>query len=303
MERYVPSVERFMVAGLGREIHFALIPLLSCSLAALVYLAALRGRRSLSAALAAVAIVLVGLTAAGLGRISIPVVLGPLLLLIAVRRVGARGIAAFSAIAVVVAVLSVVFIGFVRQAYPVPRNAAELSEIVDKIRVQVVSKLIVRQAISGWCFDRVARRQVSEEDPKGPFYFVVAVVPRTFWPEKPNLSRGSEYAVKFCGFTINPKAPHSESITLLGEPILNGGVMGIVVAQIFLGLALTAATVAGLRTGALGVVSLTAMLPWLTQFEQHFALYVANGVKMFLFVTPLLAAWFIIDRLSERRAR
>ena len=42
------------------------------------------------------------------------------------------------------------------------------------------------------------------------------------------------------------------------------------------------------RAGALGVISLTEMFPWLTQFDQHFALYVANAVKMFLFMTPLL---------------
>ena len=57
------------------------------------------------------------------------------------------------------------------------------------------------------------------------------------------------------------------------------------------------------RTGALGVISLAAMLPWLTQFEQHFALYFANAVKMYLFMTPIVAAWLILGRMTERRAQ
>ncbi len=44
------------------------------------------------------------------------------------------------------------------------------------------------------------------------------------------------------------------------------------------------------------------MLPWLTQFEQHFALYFANSVKMYLFMTPIVAAWLIFERMTDRRS-
>ncbi len=97
--------------------------------------------------------------------------------------------------------------------------------------------------------------------------------------------------------------PPSESLTLLGEPVINGGAAGITVAQAFLAAALLAATILALRTGALGVISLTAMLPWLTQFEQHFAMYFANAVKMFLFMTPIMVAWLIFERVTDRRSR
>lgn len=118
------------------------------------------------------------------------------------------------------------------------------------------------------------------------------------WPGKLNLSRGSEYAANYCGMAIKPDNPHSESLTLLGEPVINGGALGIAVAQVFLAAALLGATLIALRTGALGIVSLTAMLPWLTQFEQHLALYVANAAKMLLFMTPLMMAWFVFGRMS-----
>ena len=54
-------------------------------------------------------------------------------------------------------------------------------------------------------------------------------------------------------------------------------------------------------SASVGIISMAAMTPWLTQVEQHFALYVANGVKMFLFMTPLIAAWFVIARIFQHR--
>ena len=74
-------------------------------------------------------------------------------------------------------------------------------------------------------------------------------------------------------------------------------------AQAFLGASLLLATFLAFRGGAPGIISLAAMLPWLTVFEQHFALYFANAVKMFLFMTPLLVAWLIMGRMTERRAQ
>lgn len=61
---------------------------------------------------------------------------------------------------------------------------------------------------------------------------MTAIVPRALWSEKPILSRGSEYAEKYCNQVGAAKLQHSESITLLGKPLLNGGILGIIIVQL-----------------------------------------------------------------------
>jgi len=295
--RHIASVGDVLSAGIGREILHAQGPLLSFCLATLAYVATDRFRVIVLFVMAM--LVLVGLTVSDLSRLPIFIVLSPLVLILAIVDVRWKEVAKFSGVAILVVVVSIVSVAPFRSNF----HQFDLVILLQGAKNQVISKLIARQGISGWCFDRVARNHLNRDNRGNPFFFVTAVVPRAIWPDKPNLSRGSEYAEKYCGMAVSPDAPHSESLTLLGEPVINGGAVGIVVAQIFLGAGLLAATFLARRTGALGAISLAAMLPWLTQFEQHFALYFANAVKMFLFMTPIVVTWFILGRMTERWAR
>ncbi len=51
----------------------------------------------------------------------------------------------------------------------------------------------------------------------------------------------------------------------------------------------------------IGIVALIGILPWLIIFEQNFAMYFANSVKMFLTMTPALAGLVWLRARSRRR--
>ena len=74
---------------------------------------------------------------------------------------------------------------------------------------------------------------------------------------------------------------------------------GLVTAQLFVFLALGFVTVICLRTGSAGIITLVALLPWLSDFDQSLMLYIANGVKMFLYMSPVLAALVIVTRRAR----
>ena len=50
-----------------------------------------------------------------------------------------------------------------------------------------------------------------------------------------------------------------------------------------------------------GIVALIGILPWLIVFEQNFAMYFTNSVKMFLAMTPSLAGLVWLRARSRRR--
>jgi len=89
-------------------------------------------------------------------------------------------------------------------------------------------------------------------------------------------------------------------ITLIGEPILEAGLPGIVVASAVIGVALLALGVVLSRATPLGIIGVVAMLPWLINFQQHFALYFANSVKMFLTMAPILLTLGFFARRAEK---
>lgn len=298
---HLPLVAEFLSNGIGREIHDAQFPLLSFCLTTLAYMAAISGRRHKKMMLIMAALVFVGLTVAGYGRITIFIILSPILLMLVVGVTTPQSLLKFSAGAFALIVCSIILVGIFRSTFLHGQQGFEVATSLEVIKTRVVSKLFARQGISGWCLDRIARDHLTGNHLGSPFFFTIAVVPRALWPGKPNLSRGSEYAVKYCGQSISAAAPHSESLTLLGEPVLNAGATGIAVAQLFLGASLLMITFLAFRGGAAGIISLTAMLPWLTVFEQHFALYTANAVKMFLFMTPLLLVLLLFDHTYRHR--
>lgn len=160
-----------------------------------------------------------------------------------------------------------------------------------------VDKIVYRQAESVFCLNFALREAVTgggEWRSGGPFYFAAGLVPRVLWPDKPSLSHGSAFG-KFCGTNI-PR--HSSSITLLGEPALRGGLPGTMAQGLVLA-ALSAAIIAAWKRGS-GITAALALAlsPWLIDFDQHFAMYVANLARGFLAALPfaLLAGRFVRGR-------
>ena len=167
-----------------------------------------------------------------------------------------------------------------------------------------VRKVLQRQAVTGGCLQEVIEKRAPDGRGSGVLYFVPAVVPRFLWPAKPDLSRGKEFAINYC--EIKPenyleKFPHSASISLLGEPIVENGWSGLAVAEGLLVVALSLVTLIAAGTGTLGAISLVAMLPWLADFDQHFALYFALSTKMFIWMVPLIVAYALLGRWAARQ--
>lgn len=287
LSRENDAVAAFFATAVGSQIDSAMAPMMSLCLATTAYAAA--GARP-QYVYGAVTIILLALTAmiAGDGLAFTPVrmSLAALLLIVSMR---VTGVAALIRLAVVVA--GIVIAAIVLSILSGPTPAAYGNRVFGLIESKLVSKLVHRQAVSGHCLDRIVKRFAGSEH-SGPFYFLDAVVPRAIWPKKPNLSRGNEFARKYCGEgDVSPR--QSESITLIGEPILSAGMSGLVVAELFTALLLGGAAFVGLSGGAVRLIALTAMLAWLVTFEQHFAQDVALVVKSFLTMLPFLAllAW------------
>ena len=88
-----------------------------------------------------------------------------------------------------------------------------------------------------------------------------------------------------------------KTITLLGQPVIQGGGIGLLLHGGILIIALGGVAWLGRKPESLSAVTAVALLPWLIDFDQDFALYVANAVKFFLVMLPLA---FIIVRMKAR---
>ena len=86
----------------------------------------------------------------------------------------------------------------------------------------------------------------------------------------------------------NDKNTYTELLTILGEPIDETGLLGLITVQAFLGISLTLLIIFLMNGEPIRLIVLVALLPYLTHFQQHFALYFANSVKMFLFMVPVI---------------
>lgn len=158
-------------------------------------------------------------------------------------------------------------------------------------------KGVFRQGESGYCLKSVIAEHWSGSDRDMPFYFVQALMPRVIWPAKPSLSRGDEYAVRYCGYgPLNPGSVHSASITLLGEPIIYGGPLGLAFAAATIVLSLSALSAALIYGSALGRMVVVALVPLLVDFDQSYALYLAIAVKSALTMLPLVFLCAHLDR-------
>ena len=163
------------------------------------------------------------------------------------------------------------------------------------------TKIVTRQATTRFCLQNVIN-----EHRNLPFliesqtFWIKGLVPRALWPDKPNLSLGNLYAQRYCGYKPDKKfttwALQSSSITLLGQPFINGGWIGLPLHGGILIVGLGVVVFLGRNPYSLKSVSAVAMLPWLIDFDQDFALYVANAVKFLLVMLPLI---FLANRLSR----
>ena len=126
------------------------------------------------------------------------------------------------------------------------------------------------------------------------FFWLEGLVPRIIWPEKPSLSMGKVYTRKYCVLNSNPN--HHSSVTLLGQPFITGGNIGLFLNIGLLILGLSGITLLTRETLSLSTLSVAALTPWLIDMDQNFGLYVANLVKFFFIIFPLI----IIIGLSEK---
>lgn len=174
-----------------------------------------------------------------------------------------------------------------------------LPQIAEAVGNSLAERLGRRQYLTGYCFVRaVDIHSVSPQD-GDPFYFLLALVPRAVWPDKPNLSPFQEYAVRYCPGYFAPD--EAASISLLGEPVVRNGVVGLGVALAVLFAGLGTVTLLLSHGGWVGLATLTALMPWLIDFDQNFSLYWANALKMFLFMAPVLGSVAILTNANAGR--
>ena len=153
------------------------------------------------------------------------------------------------------------------------------------------AKLVYRQTDTGACLQRVIEKHRGTDfDVAAQRYLAEGLVPRVLWPDKPNLSLGGQYMVEYCGLKPSDVGSGSFSITLLGQPIIKGGITGLRLAQIALVL-IVAVLWRRLRDkGGYGAIAIAAVTPWLVDLDQDMGFYVANAVKATLLMSPVFAA-------------
>ena len=117
-------------------------------------------------------------------------------------------------------------------------------------------------------------------------FWLKILIPRAFWAEKPNFSLGAEYAIKYCG--LRPQSLHSASITLLGQPVVHGGIEGLLIHGLIIFFGLGGITILALKKPGLVRVVVFALLPWWIDFDQDFALYIGNIIKFILIMSPFI---------------
>ena len=162
------------------------------------------------------------------------------------------------------------------------------------------SKLVLRQKETTYCFQNVIDQHWDQPLSAGrQLFWMKGLVPRALWSDKPSLSHGREYAPQYCGMPGG--GSHSSSITLLGQPVIYGGGLGLMLHGGVLLAALSLLTWLGRDPRRLSTITVVAMLPWLIDFDQDFTLYAANAVKFCLVMLPLVFLAAKIDQSQKRQ--
>lgn len=295
-----PEFKNFATTGLGKQLADSGEPLTAFSLVALAYVASRKGG---SVTLLFFTVVLAYLALKswiGLVQVALFIVSAAFALFLLAGRKKPYTVGLSAAALVAVAVIAVLGIAQTRYKVQVSQlgpgaNFLQIANFVFSYKV------LVRQGQSAYCFNSIVSDHRPASGAERPFYFVSAVVPRFIWKDKPNLSRGHEFAVKYCGSGSLPGKPHYELVTLLAEPVLMGGFVGLAVMQIFLGAGLALVALVMLRGRPVTVITIAALLPWFIHFQQSFALYFANSVKMFIYMLPgmLFLYWWTQRRRAD----
>jgi hypothetical protein len=291
--------DRILEAGSFDELMQGAPALLSLGVAAFFVTAAGRDGLWLTAAISMAALACAGVFSTAAAKAGIFITVSGVTAWLVHAQNPGRRIAWGIGLGLIFVVVTLTAISMIRPSTGVvPANT-------DQMYKHFVRKIFVRQAATGACLHRVLELRLPAGFGHSPFYFLTAPVPGALWPDKPNLSRGQEYAIAYCWFSksdYEQEYPHSASITLLGEPVAEAGWVGLAIAQTIAIAAFVAVTLVLLRTGPPGTVASVAMLPWLIDFDQHFAMFFALSIKMFVWMIPALALFWMAGRFSRGRA-
>jgi len=290
--RFNETIAAFAGAGAGRQIYDAMPVLMSFAIAVVAAAAALVGGGWRVAALLVGAVALGTAFATGFVKPAVFASGAALLLFAVLARLRAASAILMAGGIAMLLVTAALVVTFARNPQIHSTDFIFTPRGADFLRHALFAKLFARQVATGGCLQRVTDAHLPGDTAESPFYFLIAPVPRVLWPNKPNLSLGAEYGRRYCGTPphIEGNPVHSASITLLGQPIVQAGATGLAVAQGLTIAALVGLTMICLRRGTVGLIALATLFPWLADFDQSFALYVANGTKFALISLPALAA-------------
>jgi hypothetical protein len=161
----------------------------------------------------------------------------------------------------------------------------------------LMGKGVLRQTETGYCLGNVLKTHSKDTfHISKQIFWIKGLIPRILWKNKPSLSLGGTYAVNYCSKQPKYLGYHSASITLLGQPLIQGGMIGLILHGGILLLVLAAIERMNKnRTGA-STTLVVALLPWLIDFDQDFSMYVANAVKFSLVMIILYMPIVLIER-------
>ncbi len=304
LRSFSPAFDQQFSVGIGRQVAFSLEPLISICFAIMAFLAAQkRGPYLLILVLIIFIFLMIHITDVQVveGKLVYNTVQMPLL--ICIFALIFYGVLGFKSLRQSIPVLTLIFvvliftftcIGIFRYAKPDLPNAKTAS-FIEKVKGGILGKLFHRQLNSAYCLNVVINTH-GKKTSGAPFYFLMSVVPRVLWSNKPNLSRGYEMH-QFCW----PKEQntYSELLTILAEPVYEAGLFGLVIAQGFLAITLSCLFIFLMNGAPIRLMVLGALLPYLAHFQQHFALYLANSLKMFLFMLPVILILIIAQQRSK----
>lgn len=266
-------------------IRTATPPLLAFCLVYLVYLTSEESRLYKLMFAGIVLLTIGGLFVVHEGKIPVFILVAALLYGLRLKNIPIKNMVASG----VVFALVIIALLQIMQAIRIPHASMLKQETPSSEMFKTVlhAKIVWRQTETRFCLHNVIDEHrgqpffVAQQ-----FFWLKGLVPRALWPNKPNLSLGNVYAKKYCG---QPKETiTSGSITLLGQPIINGGLIGLLLHGGILITCLGGAAWLTQNPHKLSAIVIVALLPWLIDFDQHFTMFFANAAKFFLVMLPLI---------------
>lgn len=171
-----------------------------------------------------------------------------------------------------------------------------MPRLSERIVYAVMHKLVQRQVETGYCLSNVIEKHKDTPFALGDqFYWLPVFVPRALWPDKPNFSLGHQYAIPYCGF-VKMLPNQSSAITVLGQPIIHGGILGGFMGIGILALVIGGLTWLGYARGGMFAAPILATSPWWLDFEQDFSLYLGNLGKNGIVAAVVFGAVIILSK-------